>query len=353
MRLEAPGLQESTVELLDAEIRDEVALVSKLNLLPRPALELSGMKLASGCGGSDVECLRQIGKTLGASKVLWAVVEGGVHEATLSLILVDTSKSKERTLSRGLSDISGGSGPEIRLHVAAVFGVKKRLPGGSLVLRSPAGVSLEGAALMLDDAPIDRAGLDNVTPGSHRLSVRSEGYETFVWTGNVRSGVATEVPVDLAPLELPQGEPVAGTDESGPSGLSVTTEAPEESPLVMTWILAGTAVGAAVVGTIFGLRKLSLANEIETAQNEVNEACDSGADPAKCGYSVCDHERAGDCESADSAATIATVSWVAAGVVGAAAIGAYLIEADPAEPGWDAAIGVTGDGGFASVRMRF
>ena len=115
--------------------------------------------------------------------------------------------------------------------------------------------------------------------------------------------------------------------------------------------MSGSAIAAGVVGTIFGVQKLSLDSEISQAQDVRNEACRAG-DVASCNRSVCDDTLAEDCGSADTKATVATVAWVMAGAFFVGAIAAFFVET-PDEPAFEGAVIPRAGGGDVALRLRF
>jgi hypothetical protein len=154
-----------------------------------------------------------------------------------------------------------------------------------------------------------------------------------------------EDPVVLKPPPSKKApEPVTQTRVS-------SDEDSEGGARVFTWILSGGAMAAGVVGTIFGVQKLSLASEIRQAQDARNEAC-VGGDAASCNRSVCDDTLSADCDSADTKATVATVAWVMAGAFFVGAIAAFFVES-PDEPAFEGAVVPRADGADAAIRFRF
>lgn len=364
--LEAEGFAPADIEALDAAIRAEAGDVSGLQLLPRPALDTSAMALSAGCEARGAACLRGIGRMLGVGAVMEATLTGDSSAATLSLMLVRVATGKEETITRTLVDVAGESAAEVRVYVAQVFGKKRELPPGSLALVPARGsAELSGAELRLDDRAVRAAALRKVPAGAHRLEVLKPGHQSFVWQGQVHPGRETKVQVALEPVPAqvaerppvpepakpPPPEPLPRAQPKPPE-TQVASEADSGGgPRVFTLISSGAAVAAGVVGTIFGIQKLSLDSEIRQAQDVRNEAC-RGGDVGSCNRSVCDDTLAEDCQSADTKATVATVAWVMAGVFAVGAVAAFFVET-PDEPAFAGAVVPREGGADALLRLRF
>lgn len=369
--LEAEGFAAADVEALDAAIRAEAGDVSGMQVLPRPALDTSALALSAGCAARGAACLAAIGRTLGVGAVLESSMSGDASAATLSLVLVRVATGQEETITRTLVDVAGESAAEVRVYVANVFGKKRELPPGSLVLVPARGSpDVAGAELRLDDRAVRAAELLRVAAGRHRLEVRRPGHESFVWQGQVHPGRETKVQVALVPeaVAVVPPPPPPKTRPAEPSAKPEPLPRPKLKPRaaetkvesaadsgggvrVFTLIASGAAVAAGVVGTIFGVQKLSLDSEIRQAQDVRNEACRNG-DVGSCERSVCDDTLSEDCRSADTKATVATVAFVMAGVFAVGAVTAFFLEA-PDEPAFAGALVPREGGADAVLRLRF
>ncbi len=368
LELETQGLPDGVGEALDAAMRAEVAeiLGSERSLLPKPALDFDGMKLAAGCTDEGVGCLVVIGRTLGAAQVLQAVLAGSTERARASFTLVEVETEEVRRSAAELTSVDAASAAELRVHVAAAFGVRREPPTGAIVLSAT--VDLGGAELLLDDKKIPPSLLSRVPPGEHRLELRKSGYETFIWVGAVRPGRPTQVAVNLtlSPVATRGMPPIPGAPVDvapPPDPAPGRAPAPPASGRLWTWVLGGAAVVAAGVGTAFGLRVMALESDLTEASARLSAACNddptcvqtrSGEQTTVCAF----EEASRDCDAASSAATISTLAWVAAGGLAVGAVTAWFLEAPPDEPP-AARVEVTAGvaplpgGGAASVQLRF
>lgn len=365
--LEAEGFAAADVEALDAAIRAEAGDVSGLQLLPRPALDTAALALSAGCESRGGACLAAIGRSLGVSAVLEPSMAGDASAATLSLLLVRVANGREQSLTRTLVDVAGESAAEVRVYVANLFGKKRELPPGALVLvPARGGPSLSEAVLRLDDRAIKADELRRIPAGAHRLEVEKPGHQSFVWQGQVHPGRETKVQVALTPEVVaatpPPTRPEVAPPPSLPPPAPRAARRPPEAQVaqaadegggvrVFTLITSAAAVAAGVVGTIYGVQKLSLDSEIRQAQDVRNEACRNG-DVGSCNRSVCDDTLSADCQSADTKATVATVAFVMAGVFAVGAITAFFLEA-PDEPAFAGSLVPREGGADAVLRLRF
>lgn len=372
--LEAEGFPAADIEALDAAVRAEAGEVSNQQVLPRPAIDTAALALSAGCDGRGPKCLVAIGKSLGVTSVLEVTLTGDTSAATLNMTLVRVANGRDESLTRTLVDVAGESAAEVRVYVANLFGKRRELPPGTISLtQGRGGAELTGIDLRLDDKKATAKDLRRVQAGAHRLEVMKPGHKPFLWQGQVHAGretkvsvvleseaVAEVVPPPVTALPTPTPAPSDGAASPSPTPprpaaeAEARVDAEEESAggvRVFTWILSGGAVAAGVVGTIFGVQKLSLDSEIRQAQDVRNEAC-IGGDLASCNRSVCDDTLADDCSSADTKATVATVSWVMAGAFFVGAVAAFFVES-PDEPAFQGAVVPRDGGAEAAVRFRF
>src|SRR5262245_61408872 len=113
LELAGGGLSADVMDALDRAIREEVQAVPGIDLLPKPALDFEGMKLAAGCVDDGPSCFRKIGNTVGAGKVLGATVQGDMKRAQVKLLLVHVAGSHEETSLLELTEV----GPESAIEL--------------------------------------------------------------------------------------------------------------------------------------------------------------------------------------------------------------------------------------------
>ena len=380
--LDAPGFPERTTTKLDAAMRAEVKASThrKYKMLPKPTLPFGQMKLAVGCIDNGPECLGLIGTTLGAELVLQTALRGNPNKARLSFTLVTAQSGHVDRRSAEMEQIAPDSDEELRVHVAALFGVKRKPPPGKLVLYVASDIGkLEGADILLDDKLVTRESLVKIAAGRHRLSIRQQGFETFVWIGNVRPGRTTRVPVKFVPTgqlavkkqsevtppvvaRMPEPEPEpdpepAPVDEV--AAPTVETPAPEVDdgggPRIITWIFGGVTLAAVGVGAAHGVFVLQgqgdLHDQLEALKLECSaiESCRTSTREDKLCLTRTGHEI---CEAGDRDAAIATAGWITAGVLAAGTVLAFFLE-DSGGPAVTGGVAPTDGGAAAALHVRF
>ncbi|MCC7386668.1 MAG: hypothetical protein IT384_32825 [Deltaproteobacteria bacterium] len=366
--LEASGLPASLVASLDAAMRAEADEVTgrRVKLLPKPAIDFEGMRLAAGCADDGPECLTTIARTMGATQLLRARLVGDPTRARVELTVLEVGSGKAQTTTGELTEIDADSALELRILVAQAFGVKKDAPPGSIALSLAGGsATLAGAELMLDDRGVEASALKRVSAGAHRLEVRQEGFETFLWRGAVRPGRETRVEVAFQP-KAPLGVALTGAGAATPEiGSGSELEAPPTTVdasaeragpnLVLPVILGGVAAAAILFGSIeFGLMKSaesSLAEDCRLPENAARCAPTPGA-----GETVCDGANPLDqCADGERAATLATISFVSAGVLAAGAATFLYLElaADRSTPTYGGSVVPTANGASLSAYLHF
>jgi hypothetical protein len=219
------------------------------------------------------------------------------------------------------------------LVVAAVVGV------GGICLAAPANsavvleakdegsMNLAAARATIDGAqvvdPLDGEAIP-VTPGTHRARFEAAGFRGIETTFVVAEGQKLRVVVFLS------AAPKA-------SELVVAAPAPRDEPArvggrqrILGLALAGAGLAGLVVGAVWSLRSKS------TYDDALSSEC--GGDPNRCSA-----QGIADGQTAHRQATIATVGFVAAGVLLAAGATVYI--AGPKHTGLAVAPGVDADGG--------
>lgn len=135
-----------------------------------------------------------------------------------------------------------------------------RLMGGP----SGAAISIDGTEWGLTPRP-DSISLD---PGSHRIEVTAEGFETFRSTVVVPAGQTVDVTVEMTEREVVAPRPA----ELDPVDAVDPIEAPAESsgPGAVPWIVAG--VGVVLVGAAAALGAVALGKAGDAPGSESEEA---------------------------------------------------------------------------------
>lgn len=344
--LEHQNLPTGTATALNQAIRDEVkASLPRYRLLPPPALDLMEMQLAAGCVDASPTCLASIGRTLSAARVVRVVTRGTAERLQLKVMVVRTRNPKASTYDAELLGVDEESVPEFRWHVAKGLGSNPGALLGGMELYTASKVgALAGAELFLDDTKVEPAALANLTPGKHRLEVHQQGFETFIWLGQVRPGRTTRVGVVFEPKRVASAPPaevsppppaeVTPPIESTPPVVSVPPPPPALPPppppplpppgqteapkLVFTWVFAAGTVLAASTATIFMVRTYQADQEVNKEPHMI--ACREETD-ADWNSDVCRRGR--------SSLLIQWIAWGATAAFGGATIAAFFLEDGP------------------------
>ncbi len=368
LQLEAAGLPDATVDALDAAMREEIQAVlpARNRLLPRPALDFTGLREATGCADASNSCLQSIARTISATQVVRVTLTGPAEQVKGSVIVIDAGSGKVRTSAFELADVGVDSVLELRQPIAAAFGVKRELPPGSVALyvASPVG-KLEGAEVFLDGVATKPADLGKVAGGRRTVEVRQQGFEPFRWSGPVHAGRETRVGVAFTPTRAPEPVAVVPPADGGvvetpaidapPAGevpapsIVTTTVEPSSPNYLIPAVLGVGALAAAIVATIEGVQVLS-------AQSDHAALCNvsSGRDP-RCGEAAdpgptCTLEL---CEDGRTASTLSTAFWVTSGVLAAGAITSYLIVTELADDDSPVTGTIAPAPGGASLILRY
>ena len=300
-------LSEPLLRQLEEEMREEVAsAMPKHIILPRPALDLASMKVAAGCATDGPECLALIGRTTRAEWVVQVSLLGNQKRAMLLVRRVRSRKPTETPqYETELSDVGRASSKELRWHIATALGAQPPPLMGRISLQAGRAGALSGVTVLLDDRPIRKSDLHHINPGRHRIEVRREGFEPFVWMGVVRPGRATPIRVRLN-RNPPPGR--VSSDAVPPEVLAVE----ESSGPLWTWILGAGAVVAAGTATVFGVQVIGLESDAESRPLDCN-----GMD-----------ENADLCVDGRNRALMANITWGVAGALAVGAVIAYFVESD-------------------------
>ena len=334
--LSADFLDPSLVRQLDKELRDEVSqAMPDYLVLPRPALDLTSMKVAAGCATDGPRCLALIGRTAQAVYVLQVTLRGSPRKARLFVRQVDARPNRRSTKYEAeLVDVGPASNRELRWHLATALGAKPPPLMGRISLVPGRANGLRGARILLDDRQVPLAALDQVNPGQHRLEVQRDGYQTFTWMGSIRPGRDTAIQLPTVALRDPARR--RAIDPAAPSVAAVESSS---SP-VWGWILGAGAVVAAGTATVFAVQVLDLEKDAEEADLQ----CDA------------EDENNSVCEDGRSRALLTNITWGVAGALAVGSLVAFLVETsgdDGETASTRVGVAPTRDGVSAAVQVSF
>lgn len=367
LKLEHEGLAPDVVEALEDGLRAGVRRAKRGKLLSAPALDFSGMQLAAGCLDDGPECLANMGRPLGATRVVRAQLSGDQARGKLTITVVMVRGQKRKIYEATLTEIGADTRTEVAWHASKALGAKPPpLQGGIALLMGSSIGTLEGAEIFLDDKKVPRSALESLSPGNHRLEVHQRGFDTFIWIGDVKPGRQTEVRVELKPTQVtaatPPPEPPPPMVETPPVTpppraappppvTTVVTTPDDPQPIFYTFFVGAAAVLAAGTGTVFAVMAQESLNSLEAMEEEHGNAVYSSCLLDKPDTPLCndlndleDRRRLGQVGSA--------AAFITAGALGAAAITVFFIEWTlDDEPEMDVAFGIAPTDGGASAGM--
>jgi hypothetical protein len=164
-------------------------------LAPNSNKDLLELKLLSDCGDEGRACMAEIGRELGAERLLYGKVEKRPRGFQVSLKLLNTQTG---AMERTLSDVvpgDGAAGAALESQARSLYNRLAGLPDtGSIWVRANVDdgtVYVDGeVATTLAQGEATVSGLE---PGSHALALESEGYGRYEIEVSVAAGERTDV----------------------------------------------------------------------------------------------------------------------------------------------------------------
>jgi hypothetical protein len=189
------GLDRTSAAALEERLREDMQRTPGVTLFSRndtaAMLRPEGGRLGLSCDTGALRCLSDLGRLLGARKVIYGQV--GPERVFLKLVDVETGGEERRVEESGLpvTDL---------LEAAAVHLLEPKRYLGSIAVNAPA-----GATISVDGTPVGTAPLAPlaVSPGQHLLTASLGGGPDLLATVEVRFGQTAQA--DLHP-SVPGGE---------------------------------------------------------------------------------------------------------------------------------------------------
>ena len=164
----------------------------------------------------------------------------------------------EQDLAKFLADDGGASNEEIASARAALLAVRDRLGTVRLSARPDAArATLDGKAIAL--VPGGAADV-RATLGKHALVVEADGYARAQYDVDVTRGQATRIDAVLVPLAFGGHEASNASSGAHPGGANPGGANLGDARATTGWTLVGLAGVSAAVGTVTGVRALSLSS---------------------------------------------------------------------------------------------
>lgn len=222
------GLDEQTAERaawFTESLREHAAdAESRYALAPEGNKDLLEMKLLSGCDDDALGCMAEIGRDLGADRLLYGSLQKGPERYEISLTLIDTREPSLVGEGEDAIPFTEASRSQIDRRARSLYNQLTSV-GGVLVVESnaPSGtifVDGEPAANLVDG----RARVDGLDEGEHNISIEAEGYAPYAERVSLGDRDEERMAIDLAPLDDDVARPGRG-HRIGFTAAAITTGA--------------------------------------------------------------------------------------------------------------------------------
>lgn len=186
----------------------------KYRLAPNSAKDLLELKLLSDCGDENRNCMADIGKELGADRLLYGKLERRKNSYQVSLKLLNTNtKEMEKTTSELIpeEDLHGSKITRwSRSLYSRLIGVKE---SGTLRLDAnvdKATIYVDGkVATTLRDGSAKVVGLDE---GVHKVAIEADGFKRYEADVAITGGDTESLSVSLSKIGSTGGDDDEGSD---------------------------------------------------------------------------------------------------------------------------------------------
>ncbi len=259
---------------------------SKYSLAPNSAQDLLELKLLSGCSDEGRTCMSDIGKELGADRLLYGKLERRKRGFQISLKLLNTKTRQMEKTTTELVPTSELQGKGMAKWAAVLYG---RLTGikeaGSLVVN----VNIDQATVSIDGVVkttlVDgQAKITGLKEGVHVVTIEADGYDSYQAQVVIDSGETADLSIGLLETRV-RREPKESDNASSGTGWKVAFVG---GVLVTSGMAAGFAYnGFKVIGELEDNKESAFAT-FETTAGAINTpdfqklASDVGGD-GSCG----------------------------------------------------------------------
>jgi hypothetical protein len=189
-----------------------------LDLAPNSSKDLLEMKLLNDCNDEARRCMSEIGRQLGADRLLYGKLERTRRGYNVSLRLLDTESAqvlKQLGELIPLSDATAAGG--LQRHARELY---RQLTGaeaeGTLAISS----SAERGTVYVDgqirtSLSAGSARVSGLSPGVHAVAIEARGFERFESEVDIEPGGTENLRADMT--ELP-GDDIRGEESAGRPG---------------------------------------------------------------------------------------------------------------------------------------
>jgi hypothetical protein len=290
-------------ESLKAQIRQDPSI----QLVEGQSLD--EIKLVFSCVEEKPDCMAAAGKSLKVTKLVWGTLKKAPGGYNLTIKMLDVSEARvEKFLSNNYApeDLEEG------LMLAVVEKLARSLLGGKLGSIKITCPTLE-AQVQLDSHPVGVISsegllLPDLTPGSHELVIRKDGFHDSHQTVVVKAGETAPVKATLEP-STPSATIPPQTEE--PSDTSRT------GLKVAFWTGVAVPLGLGTAAIITGLQYKSSQNDFDALRDQspplgIEDLC-APATNYEPSAEVLDL-----CDKGQSRARLSTIFWISSGAVAVA-----------------------------------
>jgi len=306
--LEGPDDSSDLGEKLTSILREEAREGDRHRLVHDDPVVLSDTAVVLGCEEVSTTCLGKAAEQFDADRLIFGAIEERDGRARVTVRLYSAPRARYvESFRRVLTERDEPFEP-FRRDVRRLLGLETE--PSSLTIRS----NIEGATVEIDgsaagETPVVR---DEFEPGSHRIRVEAEGYESWTEEVTLEPGEAEELSATLEPRENESKAVAAG----GGSGGSTARGRPRTDRMSTLskwgpWAVLGTGAlsfaGAGIAGA-----------EVNRANNDLEDWREANNDSTR----ICETEP--ECEILERGQNAQTFHRVLLGVGGAATVGGIV-----------------------------
>lgn len=325
------GKKARTITLTAKELSDKLRAqvdqeVNTYELAPNSAKSLLQLKLLSDCSDEGRKCMSEIGKELGADRLLYGRIEHAKKKYKITLQLLNTNTSTmEKQITKQVT--------QEKLHGNAIVKVAKALYTELLGLKAEGtlqvNANVEKATVYIDGKVAttiqgNAAKILGLREGLHTIIIESSGHHPYEAQVSIKPGHNEELSVSLIKISVPSRKKIKD-DKSNPWKMVFASGAIMSAGLGGAW--AYSAVQYGFLGGGYEAKKTRLMKKLQSTNDPVLTFLHvEGSDYNACkkGYDKEGPEAYRDlrksCKQGEKWAKRSTYLAVATGIISAATI---------------------------------
>jgi hypothetical protein len=251
------GAPDAAASAITDALRQRVAATKGYQLLQ--GKDLVEVKLVFACPDEAPGCMSQIGKTLGASKLIFGNVKVSGSDYLVTLKLLDVDRGAVESFTADVLPKSRAEPSALRSMAPGWLAKLSGKGGGALRIRS----NLAGAAVSLDGTRVGTTGAEpvvvsDVAPGRHEVAVEKSGYTKTKQEFTLAAGQSLPLNLTLSPVSVELHRPGASDDGD---------DLPDRDDHTLTrtgfWIAVVGTVASASLALKFGLDVRDINNQLD------------------------------------------------------------------------------------------